>query len=507
MYYSFHNMLDYRLLDTGKKHICEQKITQYFSSKGFSADREWTLAECKTALGYSLKHNSVKECIFVIKHYWECKLKSMDEKLKEAEGKVLELTSECRRHKTATKHAQSTCKQLQQTLTEVEQQHAKLKSKSGPQCSLTVAPTPGQPCYKEDGNPQVAVRLYPELSESDLSDGSESVSSDKDSDHATGKTHFPICVKMRPVTVVSSEVLNRRNAGGETRLEIGHIPLDAATLDTISKEFKPPREMGLDFIDLMHKKRNLYSLHPNDGVAIAGQVLNITDGRELAKKVSNALGDKGQNLDKGWEAFDDWIKCKCRKTTDWGQITNCRHRKGESAADFCERFEKVFLRHSGISHYNADNINNTTDGPHFRQLVESLQTDLRQALVTAVPNWRNTKWVDLKNELDRLDVDLEPNHVPASIHILTENGSNLGPTQTFTNQKKECHYCHRIGHFSRVCRKKQADRCKMGASSRDSTMGNSFGGFSQGSPSGISQEQIPLIIKTLQGVTGQRPQP
>uniref|UniRef100_A0A3B1IWF1 Uncharacterized protein n=1 Tax=Astyanax mexicanus TaxID=7994 RepID=A0A3B1IWF1_ASTMX len=346
--------------DIGKKHICEQKLTQYFSSKGFSADREWTLAECKTALGYSLKHNSVKECLFVIKHYWECKLKSMDEKLKEAEGKVLELTSECRRHKTATKHAQSTCKQLY-----------------------------------------------------DLSDGSESVSSDKDSDHATGKTHFPICVKMRPVTVVSSEVRNRRNAGGETRLEIGHIPCkDAATLDTISKEFKPPREMGLDFIDLMHKKRNLYSLHPNDAVAIASQVLNITDGRELAKKVSNALGDKGQNLDKGWEAFEDWIKCKCRKTTDWGQITNCRHRKGESAADFCERFERVFLRHSGISQYNADNINNTTDGPHFRQLVESLQTDLRQALVTSVPNWRNTKWVDLKNELDRLDVDLEPNHWP-----------------------------------------------------------------------------------------------
>uniref|UniRef100_A0A3B1K1H5 CCHC-type domain-containing protein n=1 Tax=Astyanax mexicanus TaxID=7994 RepID=A0A3B1K1H5_ASTMX len=360
----------------------------YFSSKGFSADREWTLAECKTALGYSLKHNSVKECLFVIKHYWECKLKSMDEKLKEAEGKVLELTSECRRHKTATKHAQSTCKQLQQTLTEVEQQHAKLKSKSGPQCSLTV-------------------------------------------------------------------VRNRRNAGGETRLEIGHVPLDAATLDTISKEFKPPREMGLDFIDLMHKKRNLYSLHPNDAVAIASQVLNITDGRELAKKVLNALGDKGQNLDKGWEAFDDWIKCKYRKTTDWGQITNCRHRKGESAAAFCERFERVFLRHSGISQYSAGNINNTTDGPHFRQLVESLQTDLRQALVTAVPNWRKTKWVDLKNQLDRLDVDLEPNHVPASIHILTENGSNLGPTQTFTNQKKECHYCHRIGHFSRVCRKKQ----------------------------------------------------
>ncbi|XP_049338755.1 butyrophilin subfamily 1 member A1-like [Astyanax mexicanus] len=43
----------------------------------------------------------------------------------------------------------------------------------------------GQPCYKEDGNPQVTVRLSPELSESDLSDGSESVSSDKDSDHAT----------------------------------------------------------------------------------------------------------------------------------------------------------------------------------------------------------------------------------------------------------------------------------------------------------------------------------
>uniref|UniRef100_A0A3B1IN62 CCHC-type domain-containing protein n=1 Tax=Astyanax mexicanus TaxID=7994 RepID=A0A3B1IN62_ASTMX len=388
--------------DTGKKHICEQKITQYFSSKGFSADREWTLAECKTALGYSLKHNSVKECIFVIKHYWECKLKSMDEKLKEAEGKVLELTSE------------------------------------------------------------LTVRLFPELSESDLSDGSESVSSDKDSDHSTGKTHFPICVKMRPVTVVSPEVLNRRNAGGESRVEIWHIPLDAATLDTISKEFKPPREMGLDFIDLMHKKRNLYSLHPNDAVAIASQVLNFTDGRELAKKVLNALGDKGQNLDKGWEAFDDWIKCKCRKTTDWGQITNCRHRKGESAADFCERFERVFLRHSGISQYNADNINNTTDGPHFRQLVESLQTDLRQALVTAVPNWRNTKWVDLKNELDRLDVDLEPNHVPASIHILTENGSNSGSNQQFSNQKKECHYCHRIGHFSRVCRKKQADRCKMG---------------------------------------------
>ena len=57
------------------KHIHEQKTAQYFLSKGFSADREWTLQECKTALGYGIKHDSVKECLFVIKQYWKYRLR------------------------------------------------------------------------------------------------------------------------------------------------------------------------------------------------------------------------------------------------------------------------------------------------------------------------------------------------------------------------------------------------------------------------------------------------
>uniref|UniRef100_A0AAR2LTU3 Retrotransposon gag domain-containing protein n=1 Tax=Pygocentrus nattereri TaxID=42514 RepID=A0AAR2LTU3_PYGNA len=370
-----------------KKHVNKKKRSEYFSSKGFPTDRLWSPTECKTALGYGIKHDSVKECLFELEQYWGYKLRHMEDKLAEAEGKILELTTESKMHKTASLNAQRTCKKLQQSLTEVEQLHANCKPKCHGQ--------PGQPCYTEDENPPMLHGLYPDM-------GAFCSLSDEDSESTQSKVF-----QMRPVTIRSAEVLNRGGEVKETRVQIGHIPLDAATLDRLSKEFKHPRVMGLDFIDLIEKKKNLYSLHPNDAVAIASQVLNITDSRKLANKVLYGLGDNGQDINKGWEAFKEWISHKCRKTTDWGQISNCKQRKGESAAEYCDRFERVFLRHCGIDTYNNDSIDCTTEGPHFGQLVDSLQPDLRQALVTAVPNWRKVKWGELKSELDRLDLDLE----------------------------------------------------------------------------------------------------
>ncbi|KAI4883088.1 hypothetical protein NFI96_011963 [Prochilodus magdalenae] len=486
------------------KHTDEHKTSQYFTAKGFPADGEWTLAECKTALGYGLKHASVKECLHVIKQYWKYKLRHLEGKLEEADGKILALTTECKKHKTAAMNTQRTCKKLQQSLIKVEQQHANCKSKPQHQCRpSSVAPPPDQLCYTEDKDPLVLTRLYSEL-ESVHSDGSDSSFSDEDYEPPYNKA------VMRPITIRSSEVFNKGGEVKENRVQIGHIPLDAATLDRLSKEFKHPREMGLDFIDLMEKKRNLYSLHPNDAVAIASQVLNITDSRKLARKVLDGLGDSGQDIDKGWNVFREWISHKCRKTTNWGHITKCRQRKGESAAEYCERFERVFLRHCGIDTFNSDTIDGTTDGPHFGQLVNSLQSDLRQAMVTSLPNWRETKWGDLKNELDRLDCDLEPCNVPPSIHVLREKSPNFSFSRNISSPKKdessECHYCHKVGHWARNCRKKQADKHKKGL--MRSPARNPFRGISQGKPAenlfqGISQEQLSLLFRSIEGFTEQ----
>ena len=213
----------------------------------------------------------------------------MEDKLEEAEGKILELTGECKKHKIAAMNAQRTCKKPKQSLTKVEKQQANCESNLKRQCqSLPVGPPPDQPCYTEDEDPPLLARLYPEL-DAIYSDESETSSCDEDSEPTSVKA-----VQIRPVTIRSSEALNKGGEVKETRVQIDHIPLDAATLDRLSKEFQHPREMGLDFIDLIEKKRNLYSLHPNDAVAIASQVLNITDSRKLAKRVLDGLGDSGQ---------------------------------------------------------------------------------------------------------------------------------------------------------------------------------------------------------------------
>ena len=132
--------------------------------------------------------------------------------------------------------------------------------------------------------------------------------------------------------------------------------------------------------------------------------------------------------------------------------------------------------------------------------------------MTAVPNWRKTKWGNLKDELDRLDCDLDFCNVPASIHVLTESSSNSSSRQNFTSNKKdklsECYYCHKFGHQARHCRKKQAGIHKKGARVNGTPARNPFEGISQGVPAGnlfqgISKEQLSLIIRTIQGVTEQ----
>ncbi|KAL7859626.1 hypothetical protein SRHO_G00147730 [Serrasalmus rhombeus] len=145
----------------------------------------------------------------------------MEDKLAEAEGKILELTTESKKHKTASLNAQRTCKKLQQSLTEVEQLHANCKPKHHGQ--------PGQPCYTEAENPPMLHGLYPNM------DAFCSLS-DENSESTQSKVF-----QMRPVTIRSAEVLNRGGEVKETRAQIGHIPLDAATLDRLSKEFKHPR--------------------------------------------------------------------------------------------------------------------------------------------------------------------------------------------------------------------------------------------------------------------------
>ena len=89
--------------------------------------------------------------------------------------------------------------------------------------------------------------------------------------------------------------------------------------------------MGLDFIELMQKKRTLYLLHPNDAVAIASQVLNITDRRQFANKVLDALGAKRQDSDndRGWKACDR-LSGKCCITIYWGQIPRLVRKRAES---------------------------------------------------------------------------------------------------------------------------------------------------------------------------------
>ena len=165
-----------------------------------------------------------------------------------------ELTSKCKKHKIAAMNAQRTCKKPKQSLTKVEQQQANCKSKSKCQCqSLPVGPPPDQPCYTEDEDPPLLARLYPELDAIHF-DESETSSSDEDSEPTSVKA-----VQMRPITIRSSEVLNKGGDVKETRVQIDHIPLDAATLDRLSKEFKHPREMRLDFIDLIERKNETFT--------------------------------------------------------------------------------------------------------------------------------------------------------------------------------------------------------------------------------------------------------
>ena len=66
-----------------------------------------------------------------------------------------------------------------------------------------------------------------------------------------------------------------------------------------------------------------------------------TEVSKLNWAVTRTLGGDGQNLAKGWESIEDFIRKATNVSTNWGKVAACRKKTGEAIDVFAEQFSET----------------------------------------------------------------------------------------------------------------------------------------------------------------------
>ncbi|KAI4893549.1 hypothetical protein NFI96_034350, partial [Prochilodus magdalenae] len=166
---------------------------------------------------------------------------------------------ECVNHKRAATGTKNTCKALQERVAKLERKNKEFQELAARKEIL-------YPVLKD---------FHHRPEEQSVSSGSNH-SSDEEGDNTTRLEAAPVMaklVKSRKREIKPSNSLNPEQ------------------IDSISKEFKHPKEMGIGpFLTLMTRKIKLYSLHPLDVISVCSQILMPDEIETMEEYYGKQLG-------------------------------------------------------------------------------------------------------------------------------------------------------------------------------------------------------------------------
>ncbi|KAL0158548.1 hypothetical protein M9458_046624, partial [Cirrhinus mrigala] len=167
-------------------------------------------------------------------------------------------------------------------------------------------------------------------------------------------------------------------------------PATPEQVDKWSKElpdvYKQPRRVW----QFLQRLQKIYNLHPLDGVMIVNVNLRDNDQKRLTESAERKIGESQENIEDGWEAVQTFLFELKPVEVNWGKITSCMQKTGESVAEFEERFMQTWTEHAGVNN-NSEDLSKDTSMPLKATFVNGLKPEISQVLKMKYDDWDSIK--------------------------------------------------------------------------------------------------------------------
>nr|XP_055062764.1 uncharacterized protein LOC129445808 [Misgurnus anguillicaudatus] len=273
----------------------------------------------------------------------------------------------------------------------------------------------------------------------------------------------PVIVKNRRTEIeVDNEEEYEENGERQTRTVtkmvktyVPHRTYQPATPEQIDKwsrelpdVYKHPRKVW-QVLQRLHK---IYTLHPLDGVVIINVNLRDSDQNKLTESVSIKVGESQENIEAGWEAVKTFLFELKPAEINWGKITSCMQKTGESVTEFEDRFKQTWLEHAGLN--DSEDFDKDTGMPLKTAFVNGLKPEISKALKIRYDDWDSigiafNQLVEWSTKIERTqDVKLRA----LQTRSVKSNKRVKQHKHTSANTKRgRCRYCNKEGHWIRDC--------------------------------------------------------
>nr|XP_055072458.1 uncharacterized protein LOC129452540 [Misgurnus anguillicaudatus] len=236
-------------------------------------------------------------------------------------------------------------------------------------------------------------------------------------------------------------------------------PATPEQIDKWSRElpdvYKHPRKVW-QVLQRLHK---IYTLHPLDGVVIINVNLRDSDQNKLTESVNIKVGESQENIEAGWEAVKTFLFELKPAEINWGKITSCMQKTGESVTEFEDRFKQTWLEHAGLN--DSEDFDKDTGMPLKTAFVNGLKPEISKALKIHYDDWDSigvafNQLVEWSTKIERTqDVQLRALQTKS----VKSNKRVEHHKHTSANTKHgRCRYCNKEGHWIRDCSQKLRDQ-------------------------------------------------
>ncbi|XP_039509162.1 uncharacterized protein LOC120463952 [Pimephales promelas] len=235
-----------------------------------------------------------------------------------------------------------------------------------------------------------------------------------------------------------------------------HIQTVAKTLgprdiERLSQSLPSARTQFSEFRRVLISKMRLYDMSLTEVTQLMSQILTESEFNSFESAVTSEL-QRASRSDMR-EAVLKILKNILGPKIDWSRITNCVQKKDETVNEYTERFCQSAVTYSGI----VDDSESVLDdkGPLVRIWSDGLVVDYRRALPFLDLTWSHRT---LRSNLERLAAWKKDANVKAKVRVAAAATFRTIQTESRWPKKEgKCHYCGKVGHWEKECRKKLQD--------------------------------------------------
>ncbi|RXN16470.1 zinc finger-like gene 1 protein [Labeo rohita] len=186
--------------------------------------------------------------------------------------------------------------------------------------------------------------------------------------------------------------------------------------------------------------------------------LRDNDQKRLTESAERKIGDSQVNIEDGWEAVQTFLFELKPVEVNWGKMTSCMQKTGESVAEFEERFMQTWTEHAGVNN-NSEDLSKDTSMPLKATFVNGLKPEISQALKMKYDDWDSigTTFIQIfewSAKIERTqDVKLRALQSKTLYNNRT-TGYKKSEYQTYSKTKPQgrCRNCNEEGHWVRDCK-------------------------------------------------------